>query len=294
MYAIHIGAPKTGTTSLQHTLKSLDEELAKHGVRYHFTPRFQKSEIGQFIRGKAEPADSAFTPLRQEIESTRCVLLSDEGCTGPLMNPSKKTWDAAPERAFRFTDKLGIPPHKVIVTVRRQDEFLLSCYLHRLRHGRVTSEFRPYWEQEVRLELMRWSTLLSTVERHYGRDKLVVLPFEYLRADFPGFVRTFLKLGTGTDLTADVIPVESRNQGLGAEQVGKALELVRALKDENKSVREIKETIRTELMQDEPPQRSRPDLGELKAKLAALFRKDNEAVSERYFAVKHPAFLFDA
>lgn len=295
MYALHIGAPKTGTTSLQHALAELKSDLEPQGVDFRPTAAFQKGPVGQYIRGKSELSPADLDALRRDLARNGTVLISDEGCSGPLMNPSKMPWSQAAERAFRFTETIGAMPSRVIVTIRRQDDFLLSCYMHRLRHGRVDSAFDDYWRREMDLEVMSWSSFLASVEAVYGRDRLVVLPYEALKQDFAEFVRAFLELGVGATCAKDRVPLEFRNSGFDEAQVENALSIVRFMKGKVRSVKEIKERIKARLVApkaERPVAQFKPDLADLRARLADRFRADNQMVHDRYLNVKHPGFLF--
>lgn len=292
MYVLHIGAPKTGTTSLQNAFGSLSIQLAEHNICYLNTKAFQKSEIGQFLRGKVERPQAAIAALKSAIFSGSQILLSDEGMTGSLMNPAKTGWRGAANRAFIFTELMCQAPDKVVITLRRQDDYLRSCYLHRLRHGRIDVDFETYWRREINIEWMRWSLVLEELESFFGRDRLVVMLYEAMRSDFHDYLQDFFYLTFGMRLEKDDFSPQHSNKGLDDALAEAVLDRIRDLKMVGAKIDAIKEEVNL-LIEAEPNASGSRDLHPvLHRAMKNELRTDNEYVVKRYGLLKHEGFLF--
>lgn len=292
MYGLHIGAPKTGTTSLQDALSSLGDELVRYNVRYLNTGEFQRSDIGQFLRGKVEQPKETVVALRDSITSGVRILLSDEGMTGPLMNPSKSGWRNVASRAFLFADIVAELPEKVAITIRRQDHYIRSCYLHRLRHGRIDLDFEAFWSSEIEIGSLKWSVVLREIETYFGRDRVVVLLYEDMGLDFHDFLHNFLYRTMGVQLDVSKIKVKYHNRSLSEEQARIIIQRVQALKTTGMGNKSLKANI-CALIEKE---KNISPFGSVDPRLYERMREelktDNEIVIRRYGLNPNSDFLF--
>lgn len=134
---LHVGLPKTGTTSLQQAAANNREALLRHGVRYPGTAVSHRMEFAALMgrdtlwtaQGPVFPTRRAWDSLLAEIEADgqRRVLVSHE---------SASACDDA--QAVRFRDELG-PRLHVVVTVRNFPEMLSSRWQQYVKSGMALS-----------------------------------------------------------------------------------------------------------------------------------------------------------
>ena len=180
---IHVGRHKTGTTSIQSTLQSNYDELARRGVLY---PRAGR-EAGQrhfhhpivdALLADDGPAIARFrTELADEIAAVEphTAILSSEAL-------SRESVGAHHLRRL----KECVPSDEVvaIVTLRRQDEMLLSRYAERVKVGVIRWPYSIFdLERDIVLDYDRITRELVEV---FGRERVVVKLFETVKRDLVG------------------------------------------------------------------------------------------------------------
>ncbi len=130
---LHIGLPKTGTTSLQIALNDTREELAAHGVHV-VGPGWSQLAAARFAAGKAPkpgkgPGERRWRRVAEEIRASdaRCTVWSSEALSG-----------ASPERIRYIGDTLGEDCH-ILVTTRSLGSLLPSSWVQGLKTRGVRS-----------------------------------------------------------------------------------------------------------------------------------------------------------
>lgn len=300
----HVGAPKTATTSLQYALKDGRERLVREGISYIPIGKLRNSQFGEALR---DETPSLFRKVKRgQVDrfvaewmkpGTDRLLISEEGYTGYLLHPRMKgAWATQAERTFRILDNFDRYDFRVVLTVRRQDSYLLSCYAHLVRHGRVQLDFDTFWREGWDLGTMSWLDFIAEFRKQYGPDRLVVLPYERIRDDFGSYFRGFVEAACDVPKGRldDMQPAANElNQALSAPGVDLALIITRHLADEL-PVHKIKDLIR-DVKHVVPPStnpRFAPDLEPLRAALAERFTEENRRVNAEYLTAPHPGFEF--
>ncbi|MDQ2650832.1 MAG: hypothetical protein M3Z03_14950, partial [Actinomycetota bacterium] len=200
---LHIGLEKTGTKSVQDFCAAHRAELAETGLIYpqlgfHPTAHFalvgavlaegddqHRLEFGTFGSFDEEWGALA-TVLDQHPHDD--VLLSAEHFS------SRVRASGIARIARWFDDRDVLPAVRVVVNLRRQDEFLLSTYGMAIRHGR-SMPFDEYWPSHLDGDWRRYDfdATLSDWAREFGDDQLVVGVHE--RSAMPeGVVAAFFDL----------------------------------------------------------------------------------------------------
>ena len=159
---VHIGTPRTGTTTLQHILTRLRPALAGAGVLYPdltpasaTAPHLSHQHLGEALDGRRPRRERAelLDGLAAQLRATPCdaVLLSYEGlCQAPPLLGVPRTL-AALFAAAGFA-------METVVTVKPQAAYLNSLYTWRtqfLREGRTFPAFAAAWMGSARLDLER-------------------------------------------------------------------------------------------------------------------------------------------
>ena len=173
---VHIGPPKTGTTSLQVALARERPRLARHDVLYPGVHQRHRREGDALLDrhrtdGKVVPV-SAWDDLVEEVRATPTarVCISTENLAR-----------ARPEHIRRIVSDLGPDRVYMVVVARRLDRLLPSAWQQRVKGVAETITYGE-WLTEV-LEEPRGSVAARSFWRHHRlsatlRDWLSQLPRE--------------------------------------------------------------------------------------------------------------------
>jgi hypothetical protein len=231
---LHLGAGKTGTSSIQYLLGGNRDTLADHGVLYPRTPGGARhTRLGMFAKsdddlvrtgawrrmGRPEPRRFRRRFRRRlldEIDEAGLprVVFSDEA----LFSLSED----AMRRLRRLTRAIG-GEVRAVVYLRRQDERLVSRYQQEVKTGSVAT--LAAWAEGYGTNLHDYHRRLVTWRDLLGRSAIVVRRFE--RSAFVnGSLYDDFLAAAGIDLPSDRLkPAETRNESLDAE----SLEFLRLL-----------------------------------------------------------------
>jgi hypothetical protein len=197
-HIVHVGYHKTASTWLQ---VSVFPHLAD--VRYG------DPLLAHFVVNLATAADPTFFAagfrgvLRQlEQISSGPLLLSNEGLSGSL-------WDGD-ETGLRNAERLHalLPTARILIAVRRQDEMLRSIHAQYVNEGgtrplRAFVEGRGVPGSRFSLRHLEYDRLVGRYVDLFGRDRVWVVPYEYLRAWPDRFLDRLCEM-LSTRLTAPV------------------------------------------------------------------------------------------
>lgn len=188
---LHIGYHKTGSTWLQERLFAPAEfgfhtpwtreqirERLIHGDPYRFDPRCARAG---FEAGLAEAA-----------RRSRVAVISDELLSG---NP-REGLSRGRLTAQRLEETF--PGARILVCIREQRSMLVSWYKHHVRAGSAISArrfVRPKrggFEGAFPLAYFEYDALIAHYQARFGRDRVLVLPYEWLRRDSGDFARRII------------------------------------------------------------------------------------------------------
>lgn len=204
---LHVGLPKTGSTTLQRRLFAADHDVATFW-------RFSESTEGQRVAKLIWLRDSLAYDQKEVDDLVDAVA------------------ERRPDAAFVFTDEgvtdagggdrglaarrlhATFPDATVLIVVREQVDYLLSYYVHRLRgYGLHHLDDRPPGEwfrhdarerMGERLTMLDYRALVGRYEELFGRERVAVRLFEDLRADTDGFLADVAGLYGGAVPDAEV------------------------------------------------------------------------------------------
>ncbi len=178
---LHIGAQKTGTTSIQMFLSQNQAALRQHGFVYpdpgkvriglddHNHGHLPLSLVGYWRDpGYQLSRKEAWGDLRSlYFESEGHLLISTELLFTPQIVPH-----------LRFIKRMlrGIDV-KVIVYLRRQDIFVQSVYKQRLKSDERRG-FKQAWERGDYRHLLDFHSILDRWQRYIGIENIIVRPYE--------------------------------------------------------------------------------------------------------------------
>jgi hypothetical protein len=173
---VHIGPPKTGTTSLQAALRRERASLGEHGVLYPGRTQRQRREVdgllGRTDLSGATAPYAAWTRLVEEVRAapdTR-VCISSESLAR-----------ARPDHIKQVVEDLGPDRVHMVVTARRLDRLLPSAWQQRVKGAYETLSYGE-WLAEVLGETPR-DGAHATFWRHHSLAATLAEWQEFLSPD---------------------------------------------------------------------------------------------------------------
>jgi hypothetical protein len=234
---LHIGLPKTGTTTLQKSVFPALPGVAYAGKRipgYGFATRALGEAIGATISADsllADPAAAladALAEMRAQCGHSTLVVSTES-----LAHPSARDLGLVADRLAR-----AAPDARILVTLRAQQELVLSWYrshgrfaqylfTHKREGERIPAHLsqRDWWSLVSRepraglLAMLDFDAVASCYERRFG-GRVTVLPLELLAADPAAYAA---RLGAALEVPASactpLLAAPRENPGLSAREV---------------------------------------------------------------------------
>ena len=179
---VHLGAHRTGTSSLQKILRERQGELEARNVFYqrgheHQNLRKLVIESRKIIQGgqSNEPLRPILTHIHQEFEalkkdaSDKDLLYSYEGFLGDVfLDMREGIYPNAGVMLKMLGEVFGEYDTTYLVTLRSYGEFIDSCYRYSVRWG-FHKSFDVYMKGwRTGLEKNNWITLVQSIKEHCG------------------------------------------------------------------------------------------------------------------------------
>lgn len=188
---LHIGTPKTATTSIQNFLPANEEILERHGICYaDLGFRYPKVGIyrnAEFLVTTSYRDENGRRILEKEQEDYRQglqklqeigkkfpkIILSDEGIWQKSLFYRKNFW----EKLKEDLDAIGFET-KIIVYFRRQDLFSQSRWAQKIKEG-ATYSFQGYLADPSSINYpLDYYAYMSKLANIFGKDALILRVFE--------------------------------------------------------------------------------------------------------------------
>jgi hypothetical protein len=207
---IHIGYPKTGTTTLQNSFFARQKGVVNLGQPDAFVDREKRDLIRAIAKSvdwnseKAEHLRRCYEEL--EKDETVKYVLSDESL-------AKTSQTAVPSR-FEVADRLHslFPDAKIIIGVREQKSMLKSTYIHRLKSNNdkaSSAGFNRWLETQINepddgsnLPALKYDEIVAYYQNLFSRETVLILIFEELQKNpsvYLSKLRAFLDLPDSPD-----------------------------------------------------------------------------------------------
>ncbi len=223
---IHIGAPKTATSTLQSILAGNSRKLLKSGVLYPKSPRngdahhplvcdlieqYQGIRMPDIWYG-AQPRGEAWAVLKSEIARHEAdissVIISSE-----LFFGQKNHVEAMLDS---IADHLQGHEVRVVVYLRRQDQLYSSFYNQDVKGVRQWPDSAYQFYQTHQIFQQDYHSLLNVWSAVFGKKHIIIRPFEAEQWVNGDIVQDFCA-ATGAVLLPS--GYEDRNESLGAIQL---------------------------------------------------------------------------
>lgn len=177
---LHIGQPKTATTTIQSFLFANAAALAARGWLYPAAGRQHLAHhlLGNWFRpepmhwiGPSDPA-AVVAALEREIDQTGChsVILSSESLY------------FTPEPA-RLRGCLAGHEVRIVLFLRRQDEWIDSAFQENLKNGEIAIGPQRYLDAQA--AFLDYAARIDTWADAFGADRIIVIPFEKAAVPLP-------------------------------------------------------------------------------------------------------------
>ncbi|MBO5245793.1 MAG: hypothetical protein J6B28_00855 [Eubacterium sp.] len=176
---LHIGTPKTGTSAIQHFLLKNNAVLAEHGYRFPKLPcaytYARDNRNGYFITQKQGYA-KGLKQILTCFEDSDHVILTEENLwryfhTSPTA--AQKLKDHADANGYQI---------RVIVYLRRQDEYMESLWKENIKHAKhfssLTYEQRLSEILENESFLLTYASRLDALAEVFGQEQLIIRRYE--------------------------------------------------------------------------------------------------------------------
>lgn len=192
---LHIGTPKTATTAIQRFCYDNREVLEKNGYYYpmfdYTIPNVQKYRNGNFLICRLyDEKRNRLTEQENEIhtdgmnkllgyfEQYDKVILSDEGIWNRVKYEPNNCWQNIKEQLI----EKGIVV-KVIVYLRRQDEFIFSWWNQQIKEG--VSGYSGLsgitWQEMTKTTpyiKLNYYDILNQISEYIGKENIIVRVFD--------------------------------------------------------------------------------------------------------------------
>ena len=230
---VHVGAHKSASTTIQRNFRQNKTALRqRYGIYFLEHPDLVGSSFYKHFHSRAYLEDGAagdtLEGLRRSFASVvrRCpedatVLISAEGF---LSHSGLHKYGGLYPHAPRMLEALGpiLARHdvSVILITRRQDTFIESCYLQQVKEGRYLT-FTDFYAA-IDHDRLSWLPIAQAAHRQFGRDRMLVRPFEEIVDGTDAFLRTILGFVTDREI-ADLKIRQSANPSISQLGVDLAL-----------------------------------------------------------------------
>ncbi|WP_299407302.1 hypothetical protein [uncultured Roseobacter sp.] len=173
---LHIGTPKTGTTAIQHAMSINEEVLAQENIAFIKTGRHRAAHNDLANAITRHGADHKF----QDAFAAEFAKAAVGG--GKILLSSEIFSLIPPSKFRRSLPPLDAVPMKIVVYLRRQDQYAEAFYKQRLKNGRITIPFDEFLESRVCQRITNYQKLLNGWSETYPQAQIT--PRIYDRAGF--------------------------------------------------------------------------------------------------------------
>ncbi|KPP88004.1 MAG: Sulfotransferase domain [Rhodobacteraceae bacterium HLUCCO07] len=179
---IHIGAHKTATTALQSTFLRNSEILAQNGILYPDSNRlhFAHHRLSFALRGLKDHKHDDVPDFNIEIAELRKAI--EDSPQPQIFISSEEFFVCSAKQLHRLHKALDLPINiRIIATIRRQDDYLLSVYNQRSKT--IGNGFiRPLrWHVQNPRDINREISFFSHLKRwrkEFGANSVKLLRYE--------------------------------------------------------------------------------------------------------------------
>ena len=175
---IHIGTHKTGSTAIQRALWSNQNALLQKGVVFLSLPREIKTlEICEelnldIVHSFRKYLDRRVAKKRDKGSKAIRYVMSWEGFSGNALDGYLNAAIAA-QHIKRATEGMDV---RIVVYLRKQDEFIESMYAQRIKAGESYT-FQSFLDSLPAFSF-NWEQLLTSYSELFGKENMIVRRYD--------------------------------------------------------------------------------------------------------------------
>lgn len=304
---LHIGMPKTGTSAVQRFLFDNREVLETKNYCFRTMPfRYQEAAmvrnayfmLGPVYDEDGKPSKKAKKKRQEEgleiikswFESFDNVILTDESIWNHVRKHKKKN---VITMLKDFCEECGITL-RVIVYLRRQDEYAVSWWRQRIRTGLRLDPWDTFIDYAGDRIVLDYNENLQQIEQYIPMENIIVRRYDR-SGFFGGSVYADFLNAIGLELTDDFViehPVMNPSLDLDFAEIKRILN---QLQPEDSRIRsgisnffEPAAVECSALVSGREPQRLYSK--EESREILAQYEEGNQQIAERYFGESTPLF----
>jgi hypothetical protein len=201
---IHIGYPKTGTTTLQSVMQEHpDVFYLGKGIRDSMEPSISLDLAASVFFSDRRRFERKILGLREAISKAareaRCVFVSDEAFSFAEFMKIGTHWERQVTTDHEdVAERLSkiFPDARVIMSIRGQIDFLKSFYRQSEKVGNVSGDFARYVGREIEardrrsmLTALDYADAFESYRKWFGDDKVMLFLYEDYMSDFSIFLK---------------------------------------------------------------------------------------------------------
>ncbi|WP_417274855.1 hypothetical protein [Celeribacter halophilus] len=232
----HVGAHKTGTSSLQDSLVKKSDEFLRHDIavwrRWDFTKAITWPYI---INRRGDVPDDTLKALVPD--RAKHLLISDEDILGICnIRGDKCLYPNAAGNVSKLFEIFPAKRYELVLTVRELEKFAVSVYIQRLKVG-ATPSAQDFFADVYALRL-QWSELiLRLAEAVPDNCRIHVLNHDYeINPRLVSLFANFLKTDLGT---FEFARETNSSYGLAAIEIARAGNRVLKESEDRKKLRQF-------------------------------------------------------
>ena len=178
---IHIGAHKTGTTSLQSCFDDHAHTLRAAGVLYPRSNWYHHSQhrLAFAMKGMRDPKAGTVPDLASEIASLNAAIAAG-GCDKAFIS-SEEFFSCPPEGITALKEGLEVDRVRIVATLRRPDTLLVSMYNQKVKQpgNQFARGIQAFVKDPFLLDRdMDFLTCMTPWIDTFGEDQVTVLLYE--------------------------------------------------------------------------------------------------------------------
>lgn len=282
---VHLGAHKTASTHLQHTLARNRKRLAREGTAYiplstlrsTFTPAF-RTELRRAAEGIVTDAPVELWQILERCidQTTEChsLVISDENLLGGLSSLERRGL-LYPERLEHLNlmhQVLRNRPVRVLFAIRDYPNFYASAYAELVRAARTTRSFTDFLTR-IDFERNRWTEIVRDFCEVFGKENVQVFRYEDYRDNTVRILQTLL----GSQIDLKVRAKKPVRESLTSAGVRAMLAVANTLSGNER--RQLGNYLATQFNPDQPEHKITMEDKNLERELRELYAGDVEQLS---------------
>ena len=172
---IHIGSPKTGSTSIQRSLSGKARLLKKHGYYYLQDSWYYSIALMKISSDDINSLDKEKSNYQKRIANVaanRLIISSEVFLVG--LNTAFSDVSQMVKKLHYMVGDYNV---KIIVYLRRQDTFIESSYGESICAGN-SREFKEFCSISIDIYGLDWYRLLTLYAEYFGKENIIVRPYE--------------------------------------------------------------------------------------------------------------------